>query len=95
MRKRSWARVPGELLTEVNLVLPFLSSGYYDPGRLYGPPEDCYPPEDGDERLPDGLAYIDLGTTITVPLTAEQTELLAELLRDELYEVKLEPEDDR
>jgi hypothetical protein len=23
----------------------------YDPGRTYGPPEDCYPPEGGPEPL--------------------------------------------
>ena len=25
-------------------------SGYYDPGRTYGPPENCYPPE-GDHEV--------------------------------------------
>jgi hypothetical protein len=39
------ARVLEEL--EVN----FESSGYYDPGRFYGPPENCYPEEWDDERL--------------------------------------------
>ena len=26
-------------------VISFVSAGYYDPGRMSGPPEDCYPPE--------------------------------------------------
>ena len=26
------------------------STGYSDPGKLSGPAEDCYPPEDDDER---------------------------------------------
>jgi hypothetical protein len=32
------------------LDIEFMSSGYYDPGKIYGPPEDCYPPEGDDER---------------------------------------------
>ena len=28
---------------EVDVELTF--TGYYDPGRTYGPPENCYPPE--------------------------------------------------
>lgn len=34
----------------VTLELDCESSGYYDPGKLYGMPEDCYPPEGEDER---------------------------------------------
>lgn len=34
----------------VTLELDCESSGYYDPGRVYGMPEDCYPPEGEDER---------------------------------------------
>ena len=92
--KREWRNVPGELLTDVSLVLPFLSSGYSDPGRRSGPPENCYPPEGDDERIPDGLAYLDLGADGRVELTAEQTDTLAELLREELYEAELEPQED-
>jgi hypothetical protein len=32
------------------LIINFHSAGYYDPGRTYGPPENCYPPEGDDER---------------------------------------------
>ncbi|HUS38944.1 MAG TPA: hypothetical protein VMX74_05815 [Pirellulales bacterium] len=91
--KRTWNNVPGELLTEVNLVLPFLSSGYSDPGVLSGPPENCYPPEGDDERLPDGNAYLDFGVDGKLELTAEQTEKLAGLLESELYEADLEMEE--
>jgi hypothetical protein len=90
--KRTWKDVSGELLTDVSLVLPFLSSGFSDPGHTYGPPELCYPPEGDDERLPDGLAYLDFGKGSKVELTKEQTETLAEFLRDELYDVDLEQE---
>lgn len=34
----------------VTIELDCESSGYYDPGRVYGMPEDCYPPEGEDER---------------------------------------------
>ena len=34
------------------LVIEFNSIGYYDPGQFYGPPENCYPPEHDDERIP-------------------------------------------
>ena len=90
--KRSWNNVPGELLIDVSLVLPFLSSGYDDPGHRYGPPEKCYPPEFDDERLPDGTAYLDVAGA-RVELTNQQTDTLAELLREELYQADLETED--
>ena len=93
MKKREWRNVSGELLTEVPLVLPFLSSGYSDPGVCSGPVERCYPPEGDDERLPDGCAYLDFGLDGRVELTLEQTERLAELLDGELYEADLEQED--
>ena len=34
----------------VTLVLDCESTGFYDPGRTYGLPEDCYPPEGEDDR---------------------------------------------
>ena len=40
-----------------DLVIEFLSSGYYDEGKTYGPPENCYPPEGEDERVPS-RAYL-------------------------------------
>ena len=39
------------------LEINFLSSGYNDPGRSYGPPERCYPPEGDDERIFDEAVY--------------------------------------
>lgn len=34
---------------EVDVVVEY--KGYYDPGKLYGPPENCYPPEGEVEVL--------------------------------------------
>ena len=33
------------------LVIHFLDTGYYDPGKRWNRPEDCYPPEGENDRL--------------------------------------------
>jgi hypothetical protein len=48
---RTWKNRPGEIYGEITI--GFLSSGYYDPGKINGLPENCYPPEGEDERLID------------------------------------------
>lgn len=77
---------------------PFTSSGYSDPGRLSGPPEDCYPPEMEDERNPDGnatLYYTDAeGKAQHFDLTPEQTADLFEAYCEEIDEVELDASDD-
>ena len=35
---------------EAEIEMEALSTGYWDPGRPYGPPGDCYPSEGEDER---------------------------------------------
>jgi hypothetical protein len=35
------------------LVIHFLDTGYYDPGKRWNRPEDCYPPEGENDRLFD------------------------------------------
>ena len=49
--------------TEDQLILSidWLSSGYYDPGCTYGPPERCYPPEGSDERVLAGRVAFECG----------------------------------
>jgi hypothetical protein len=46
--------IPAELLPKdenyFDLVVDFKSSGYYDSGCTYGPPDNWYPPEEMDER---------------------------------------------
>lgn len=37
------------IMREVDFTISYDVSGHYDPGRSYGPPEDCYP-EDWDEE---------------------------------------------
>lgn len=36
-------------LGSIEVIIPFRCKGYYDSGRLYGPPEKCYPPEGDSE----------------------------------------------
>jgi len=84
-----WNNVPGELCTEVDLVLPFFSSGYSDPGQCSGPPERCYPPECDDERTFSECAYLDVMGK-HVKLTEAQTNLLLDLLDEQVHAVRLD-----
>lgn len=43
---------------DFQVVINFLSKGYYDPGRTHGDPEFCYPPEGDDTRTLDGLIEV-------------------------------------
>jgi hypothetical protein len=42
----------------IEIIIPFRAKGYYDSGRLYGPPEKCYPPEGDDERTLSGECQV-------------------------------------
>jgi hypothetical protein len=48
MLKRTWHNAPGVVCGEFSI--EFTSTGYYDPGKTSGLPENCYPPEGEDER---------------------------------------------
>lgn len=48
MSKFSWRDVDGAIVLEC--MINFRSTGWYDPGRRGGRPEDGYPPEGEDER---------------------------------------------
>lgn len=64
--------------TSFTLDIAFRSSGYYDPGKTYGPPENCYPPEGEDERLIDGQVVVSF-------VDAEKTKKLSKEASDELF----------
>ena len=73
----------GEVVAE--LVIDCQSSGYYDGGRTWGLPEDCYPPEGEDDRkvvsveiVIDGKAYEITGR--------KSLDSIAEHYRDEIEE---------
>lgn len=40
----------GERLVQEEFIIDYEVSGYYDPGYISGPPENCYPPEGDEER---------------------------------------------
>lgn len=63
----------------------FVSSGYYDPGRISGPPEDCYPPEEEDEREMTSVSV----TTKTMK-EAELDEELAWMIFDKYIDKVME-----
>ena len=39
----------------VEICFSYTSSGYYDSGKISGPPESCYPPEGEEELLLDRI----------------------------------------
>lgn len=76
--------------------IPFVSSGYDDPGVIYDFPENCYPPEYGDERLLDGVCVVDYyspGQFISKTskfLDKKVSQRLFELFEKEIMGVELE-----
>jgi|APSaa5957512535_1039671.scaffolds.fasta_scaffold181764_1 hypothetical protein len=71
------------------LIIDFRSSGYDDPGSMYGGPDNLgYAPEGDDERLLE-TAYLKLDD-VELPLTKEQQDLLFDRYSDEINDVELE-----
>ena len=101
--------IPAELLPKdeeyYDLVIEFSSSGYYDSGCVYGPPENCYPPEDMEEREIERvycIQYIKIGQELSFPnkkfdkviieLNKEVSDLVFDHFNEEVYEVPLDDE---
>jgi hypothetical protein len=75
------------------LIIDFRSSGYDDPGSMYGGPDNLgYPPEGDDERLLES-AHLKLDG-VELELTKEQQDKLFDRYEDEIHDVELEAEDD-
>ena len=70
--------VEDQLILDIN----WSSSGSYDPGCTYGPPERCYPPEGDDERTLSGRVTIECGT-----VKARLSETASEELFAEFYDI--------
>jgi len=63
----------------------FTCSGYNDPGRSYGPPENCYPPEGDEERELDHLVwniYDAKGQPINIDQDTSLDEIVWDLCQD-------------
>ena len=88
-----------ELNDYFEVEIPFTSSGFSDSGKLYGPPEKCYPPEYNDERLLDENCIVTFYYLIDkemgwqkdfINLSKEVSEELFELYYDEIMEKELD-----
>lgn len=101
--------IPAELLPKddeyYDLVIEFRSSGYYDSGWFCGPPENCYPPEDMEEREIERvycIQYIEIGQELSfankkfdkviIELNKEVSDLVFDHFNEEVYEVPLDDE---
>ena len=88
--------------TEFQVEINFLSTGYYAPAKLYGPPEKCYPEEGDDERVLDDIVVSPahensmtgynekMGKKIPQPAA----DTIFDLYMDDITEVELESQDD-
>lgn len=86
-----------EVAAPVNLIeirIPFLSSGYYDEGKVWGPPEKCYPPEGDDERIPDGNACVKIDNVMRHTLSAEASKALFDMYEEKIMEVEITHDDE-
>jgi hypothetical protein len=71
------------------LVIDFLSSGYDDPGSMYGGSDNLgYPPEGDDEREPES-AYLKDEDGNEIDLTPQQRDALFDLYSDQIQDVEL------
>ena len=76
-------------ILECDIHIPFRSKGYYDPGRLYGPPEKCYPPEGDEERTLFGNCQVIIydssqKTIATITLSEKVSNELFDMLEEEI-----------
>jgi hypothetical protein len=97
---RDCARDNKPIPQDFTVTIDWVSSGYYDEGRCFGPPEKSYPPESEDERTVESVAIVtgtpDRFTTIA-RLESEQAFEVFESFRshvesEELPEPDCEPD---
>lgn len=81
--------------TNIEIIIHFTSVGEYDPGRTYGDPYYCYPPELTDERELDYVEMILDGPQgkTTIKLDKEAGQQLFDRYETEIYAADLD--DDR
>ena len=69
------------------------AKGYYDPGKTYGPPEDCYPPEGSEERTVSRIDLIKSRRQKDWMLSEESRAALEELLNSDIEAANLESDE--
>ena len=67
-----------------DLVINFRSSGHYDEGYTSGLPENCYPPEENDERE---VEYVEIAGGRR--LTAELAEKIGQIYQNQIYDAEV------
>ena len=86
----TYSAIPSKMLPSqedfvCEIVIPFRSKGYYDSGRLWGPPEKCYEAEGDDERTLFGncqaIVYTSSSDRIITTIT------LSEKISNELFDM--------
>jgi hypothetical protein len=85
--------------TTAEIIIHFISQGYYNPGCTYGDPSRCYPPEGDDERTLDYVEIIldaNEQTGENIILRADQAtgQALFDKYEDEINAVELIHGDD-
>lgn len=72
------------------LIIDFTSSGYDDPGSMYGGPDNLgYPPEGDDERLLESAHLVDDDGN-EIKLSKEQQDQLFDLYQDEINDTDID-----
>lgn len=81
-----------EIFDEIpaDIFITFRSTGYYDPGNTYGPPEICYPPEEDDERTMLGVRFVYGDESREILLTLEEQNAIFAHYENEVKEYELE-----
>lgn len=90
----------GDNADALGLVVSFKVEGWSDPGKCYGPPENCYPPDGEETRTVTGLEFILRGkdgnwitlSKVEGPFNDEAAEILTDALYDGIENADFEEE---
>lgn len=81
----------GNILEEAELLIEYKVSGYYDPGRISGPPEHCYPPESDEEREVEFASLI-LDKDVCIKIPSEYMDKIYDAFDEEINKNEFNPE---
>ena len=80
----------------MRLDIEFRSSGYDDPGRTWGCPDDCYPPSQDEERtLEEVTLFVELSENmIPVPLDKKTQAIIFDTFQSLVNDIDINPYED-